>query len=354
VSVVVLGPEPLPAELRAALAGTAHRPTLAILDAPNRAAQSGRGPIAQVAEGLARARALYVDASFDACLTELPSHDARLALVTMGERELVARADVMRVACEFARGHVVEARLAAAAFAIQGLPLPAELGELSPECEHIVTSGLRAADASGRVRHTLRSAPNGASVSVDGRSRGCLTPCTLELAPGEHVAAFEAPGRRPRSLYFTAGDALSETTAALEAAGPDLAAEQWTKLHRGGADLDRDGSVALLGTALATRDLVLLVAELRGDDSLSVRGSFARDGVVRARLAASSLARPVRQSALAGLIDGLLMEGNLLPKPRPIYKSPWLWGSVLVVAAASATTAFLLARPRPVRTEVGF
>ena len=60
-----------------------------------------------------------------------------------------------------------------------------------------------------QVPAIVASAPDGASLSIDGLPRG-VTPLQVRLAPGRHVARLEAPGVAPTFFEFTTGDTPSE------------------------------------------------------------------------------------------------------------------------------------------------
>lgn len=67
----------------------------------------------------------------------------------------------------------------------------------------------RPAPAPPLVPAIVSSSPDGASLSVDGVSRG-TTPLQIRLAPGRHVARLEAAGVAPTFVAFTTGEAPSE------------------------------------------------------------------------------------------------------------------------------------------------
>lgn len=102
----------------------------------------------------------------------------------------------------------------------------------------------------------LSTNPPGATVLVDGRNSGFVTPCQIQLDIDEDVRLdFEAPGFRPETRYLTPDDAVYSILWTEMYVGPQtwqfplwlpfgdfLAPVKWTEGHAPGrvhVDLDR-------------------------------------------------------------------------------------------------------------------
>ena len=151
---------------------------------------------AEASQAVATARAAYLErGDFDTCVAALGDVDVP-ALLVEGGRELAARVLVWRTACAFGRQAPAEAAAHAAALAGFGLALPADAGAVTPDVEAILVAALDRDGATARLAVEVEGRA-GARLTVDGRPAECALPCTVALAPGDHVVAATADGAAP-------------------------------------------------------------------------------------------------------------------------------------------------------------
>jgi hypothetical protein len=350
IAVVVAGSDAARAELESGLAGQSALPVeLRLSPLPNvPAPASDPGLAARLSE----ARSRYIAADFEGCLARL-ADDAQLAEVLgRGEVTLAARTLLWRTACEAARGAAGEADRAAQQFARMGFELPPDAGAVTPDVERLLTDALAAAQRAPRVPLRVESTREVAEVSIDGRSQGCVTPCTLEVAPGEHVVALSADGLTPlvtRTTVRRGGPVLALSP---ELASPELARRQWSARQAARRELDDAASLRLLARAVPAQKLVLIHAEPVQGERVELRGAYAVDGQVAARAGSRPVSLHDLDEEGLSLVEELLVRGNTLEPARPVWKNPWLWVAVGLGAAAAATATALLLREPEQRTEI--
>ncbi len=337
VTVVVTGDAVLTAQVRDRLRRPLGFPAeLRLANLPGREAPA---PVTGLDGDLAAARQAYVDADVTRCL-ELLAGDRHLGLLAQARPGEAARVLFWRVACDVAAGDELSTSADAGSFAAMGLAIPPDADVISPEVE------ARIAAAAPRQQHrlTIAASSTGARVLVDGRWRGCVTPCTLDLAAGDHVVAVEADGFSPASRVIRL-DAPSTEQFELAPASPTVAAQQWLRRHASG-DLEGTTALNLLAIAVRARTLVLLVVDRR--DQGRLRGVLTSDGLVLARAEASwSRGQP------RDLLRELMLRAHLLAPP-PLYKRAGFWvGLGAAAAVAAGVTAAILFEPE-VETTVRF
>jgi hypothetical protein len=245
---------------------------------------------------------------------------------------------VWRTACAFGRLAPAEATDHAAALAGFGLALPDDAGAVTPDVEAILVAALDRAGAAARLTVEVDGRA-GARLTIDGRPAECALPCTVALAPGDHVVAVTADGAAPAWRVIRVPVAGPVTIPQAPAA-PALALAQWRARAGRGLPLDDDAGLALLAQGAGVRRLVYLGAGER------LRGALVVDGLVKARGARAP-------GEVAALVHDLTTRGGLVPAP-PLWRRPRFWGALGVAAAAAAAiTAAIVLEPE-VRTEVGF
>jgi hypothetical protein len=270
-----------------------------------------------------------------------------------GQTALAARMLFWRTACLVGLGDLAAARAEARRLATLGLQIPADIGRTTPEVERVVADELEKAQRSARVPLAVDSKPTGASVSVDGRPGACVTPCALDVVPGEHLVRIEADGwvSDSRTVRVEAGRP-GRTSATLAPAAPELASLQWTAKYASSAEIDSASSVRLLARAVRARRLIFVTADSTQVDA-RLRGAFADDQDIRGYAERYAPASDF-DSAAVGLMEDLLIKGSLLPPPAPLYRRPLFWAVVVAVAAAAVVGTYFAVSPPPVQTGVKF
>ena len=315
--------------------------------APNVAAEP---PPRDLAPELAAARRAYIDADFRACIDRLGGEALPFDLVAEGQRTTAARVFFWRIACRVGQGTAADARGDARAMAALALDVPADIDAATPEVEALLAEGRREIAARPRVPLTVEASVGG-SVSIDGRSPSCVTPCAVDLPAGDHIVRVEAPGWTPASRRVRLEGARGHAGFTLEPATPELAARQWSTRYARGESLDSAASVTLLARAVRARRLALVSWEAGGKVA-RLRGALAVDGGVAARAERSATAGA--PAVAPALLRDLLVRGQLVEPAPSLAKRPLFWiavGGAVVLAAG--ITAFLFYDP-PVATEVGF
>ena len=305
--------------MRAALETTTSLPVeLRFADLPN--APRGAAGAGDLDARLATARRRYVDADFGGCQEAIADAALIPGLLAAGRRPVAARVQFWRVACHVGAGVGDDAERAAQAFAVFGLETPPDVEATSPEVEAVLAGAQR--EVAGRKTVPLRITADlgGARVEVDGGARVCVTPCTVDLFPGDHVVAV--------SDFRT------------EPAPPELAAEQWTERFAGGTALDSAESLRLLARAVRAPRLILVTVE-----PTRLRGAFAVDGILAGaseRIRRDAGALPGEAPAL---VRDLLVRGRLLEPATPLYKRTWFWVGVGLTAAAAVAATYVITNP---------
>jgi hypothetical protein len=224
------------------------------------------------------------------------------------------------------------------------------VGQVSPEVEAVVAQELKRA---GQLKpaHVTVEADAEASVELDGRPAGCSTPCTLDVLEGSHVVHLNAEGRESATRVVRVEAAAStKVSFALTPAPPELAATQWSARYAHAPDADGARSIRLLTTAVRASRLVLL--DLEDGAQGRQHAVLAVDGSVTARAERVGAAG----AEVAGLMQDLLVRGQLIEAEVPLYKRPLLWVALVgvVAAAAGITAAVVVTQQQNVKAPVGF
>jgi len=320
-----LGKVELPIDLRVAAAPNAGL----TLPAPDATAQ----------EQISAARKSYINADFNKCLEQVADDSAMTKALAEADRTSAARVLLWRVACNVGAGKLEVARRSANQLAVFGLPVPAEVGSVSPEVEAVIAKGYQDASLAKPLPLVITSSEDGAEVQLDGRTTGCTTPCTLDVLEGSHVIRLTADGSTAAHKLVRAEPPKAEVKVELSAASPTLAAQQWTHRYAQSAEVEGSRSVRLLATALRTSRLVLLTVE--DGPSPRTKALLAVDGRVTARTEREG----ALSTELNGLLTDLLTRGNILEPTPPLYKRPLFWVAIVLAAGAAAgITAGVLVR----------
>ena len=286
------------------------------------------------AAAITRARAAYARGDFDLCHAELAGVDVT-RLLAAHERTLAARTLMVDAACAWGAMDRGSAQTLAARMASYGLALP-EIA-VSPDVERVIGEAVTTSGAAKRTPLAVTGEP-GARLSVDGREAGCALPCTIDLAPGDHVLAVDADGYQPAVKVVRAPQAT--TAIPQQAASTELAAQQWgARIGRGLPATDPVGA-RLIGT-LASGSRVAFV-----DGDTRLTGALVVDG----KLVASATRD---RGEGAALVRELAYDGGLLKRPA-LWQRPWFWIAVSGAAVAIGSTIIAITYQRPIKTSVGF
>jgi hypothetical protein len=300
---------------------------------------------------LPAARQKYVNGDFAGCLQSLSADGLVPELLAAGRRELAARVLFWRVACRVGSGALPAATDEARQFAALGLEVPADAAEATPEVESLLVRALKESAALPKLALAVDAPPLRAGVSLDGRRGACVTPCTLEVLPGEHLVALDAEGYLPLARLVAVHE---RTQVKLEAtpAPPEVAAAQWSTRYGSSPLVYSEPSTQLLARAIAARRLVLI--NVQGAGALHLRGTLASDGTVRAQ--AERVARPASVDVEARrLLRDLLVSGKVFEPAKPIYKRAVFWVPLALAVSAAVIAASIAAALTPdVHTRVGF
>lgn len=322
---------------------------LRFVDPPNRTIAAPASPAIEPA--IASARAHWVAADFDACVTELADEAVIDAALEVGERTTAARVLLWRIACHTGAGADELARAQAMTMATWDLPVPEDVGAMTPEVEATVGAAMTAVHEGPRATLEVRSNASDVPVRVDGKTSSCRTPCKIDLPPGDHHVALAGDGWVSTSRHVRLDAKGTAVEVVLAAAGPELASAQWTWRYGNASTIDASGSMSLLARATRARRLVLLGSE--GGAHGRVRGVLATDGKIEARAERTGPSKKKTPPATAVMRE-LLIEGKVVAAPRPIYKRPVFWIAIILSAAAAATLTGLLTREPDHRTVVEF
>ncbi|MCB9624178.1 MAG: hypothetical protein H6723_12735 [Sandaracinus sp.] len=285
-------------------------------------------------------RSAYVNAEVERCLERLGPESHVHEALGEGRAELATRLSFWRAACTFAAGDPPGARRVAERMATLRMTIPPEVELASPELERLLADAYAEVGSRAAVEVRVEATRRG-TVLVDARDR-CPAPCTLALPPGEHVVRFEGPGATP--TYAVARWPREVLRLEPTEASPELAASQWTARLADGASPDDAISLALLARALRSRRLIWLERAPR-----SLRGALVVDG--------EQVTRAEHEGALdaaESLLRDLLVRGQVVAPPPPLWRRAGFWIGVVLAAGAAATVAALVARDPPRRTVVGF
>jgi hypothetical protein len=345
VSVIVVGTEA--ARVEAAMIASRDLPVELVVEHLPRAP----APATDRASLLPAARQRYVNGDFAGCLQSLDGDGLMPELLAAGRRELLARVLFWRVACRVGSGALAAATVEAQQFAALGLEVPPDAAEATPEVELLVGRALKEAGGQRKLTLEVDAPPLRAGISLDGRSGACVTPCALEVLPGEHLIALDAEGYLPVTRLVTVKERKQVKLEATPAP-PEVAAAQWSARYGGSPWLYSEPSTRLLARAIAARRLVLINAE--GSGELRLRGTLATDGAVRAQ--AERTARSANLDAESRrLLRDLLVSGNVFEPAKPIYKRAAFWVPLALAVSAAVISASIAAALAPnIHTRVGF
>jgi hypothetical protein len=345
VTLIVVGTEA--ARIETAMAGSRDLPVeLVVGHLPHAPA-----PAADRSSLVPAARQKYVNGDFAGCLESLNSDGLIPELLAAGRRELAARVLFWRVACRVGSGALPAATDEALHFASLGLEVPADAAEATPEVESLLGRALK--EAAGRHKLTLEvdTPPVRAGISLDGRRGACVTPCSLEVLPGEHVIALDAEGYLP-VMRTVAVKERTQVKLEVTTAPPEVAAEQWSARYGSSPWLYSEPSTRLLARAIAARRLVLINAEGAGE--LRLRGSLATDGTVSAQ-AERAARRGTLDVEARRLLRDLLVSGKVFEPAKPIYKRAVFWVPLVLAVSAAVISASIASSLAPnIHTRVGF
>jgi hypothetical protein len=259
-----------------------------------------------------------------------------------------------RIACDVGRGAEADARLAARRFATMELPLPDDVSQVAQDAEAVLSEALRQVGVHERAHLDVISEPAGIALDVDGRPADCETPCTLPLYPGAHLLRLHGDGVTATWEQVELAPEGSQHRQRLDPAPPELSRRQWSARYREPRDLESAASLRLLSRALPAVRLVVLTLEPKGDARYALRGSYTVAGELRAREGSEPREPAQLLRAARAVVNTLLVRGNTLPAPRPLWKSGWFWITLSAVALGAALGTGFALRPSTERTEVRF
>ncbi|HEY1586242.1 MAG TPA: PEGA domain-containing protein [Polyangia bacterium] len=345
VTLIVVGAEA--ARVEAAMAQSRDLPVeLAIGHLPQATAPKTDGSLP-----LSSARQKYVNGDFAGCLQSLSADALVPELLAAGRRELAARVLFWRVACRVGSGALPAATDEAREFAALGLEVPADAAEATPEVESLLGRATKEAAAAHKLTLAVDAPPLRAGLSLDGRSGACVTPCALEVLPGEHLIALDADGYLPLARQVSVHESTQVKLNATPAP-PEVAAAQWSARYGGSTWLYSEPSTRLLARAVAARRLVLVNVE--GTGELRLRGTLATDGTVRAQAERTARAGSLDAESRRLLRD-LLVSGKVFEPAKPIYKRAAFWVPLALAVSAAVISASIAATLAPnIHTRVGF
>ncbi len=303
---------------------------------------------ADVDARLAAARAKYLSADFAACLREISGEALLRDLLFEGRRSPATRVLLWRIACHHGAGSEADALGGARLFASYGLEVPSEVGLISPQAEQILARAIGESTRAKRVTLAVTTNVSPASLSVDGSAGRCALPCSIDVAPGDHVFRVDADGATPamREVRATGAAQISIPTTP---ATPALAARQWLSRYAAQGDVDSAPSLRLLSTAMRAPRLALLQAD-RDGEKVRLRGVLASGSEI--------VSRGERRvddvgAETSALLRDLLVRGKVI-ETAPLVKRPAFWGALAAgILLTGAASVALLYEP-PTRTRVEF
>ncbi len=290
-------------------------------------------PADSTTTSLSLARSAYAAGDADRCRTQIANVDVP-ALLAAGNRSAAARALALDTACAYQGVSRDDAGRIAARLAASGLDLPADA--VAREAEDLIVAAIAAASAAPRAKLAVTGEP-GARVAVDGKPSTCVTPCPLELAPGEHVIAVEADGFEPAWKTVRVPE-VATIAIAQQPATAVRASSQWrARLGRGLPATDATGSSLLSLAANEPR-----VAYLIGGPQLT--GTLIVDGKPRASGTGSDGPRLLRE---------LAYDGGLLQRPK-VWQRPWFWIAIAGATAVVSGAIIYVTYEPEIQTMVSF
>ncbi|MBM4781212.1 MAG: PEGA domain-containing protein [Archangiaceae bacterium] len=291
-------------------------------------------------ETIGLARKAWVSADFPACLKLLDDDELVKRALSQNDRSTAARTLAWRAACKLGARQTDAARRDAAWLAALQLPLPDDVGVMTPEVETTLNAVRREVDAEPRVKVSISSTVKDAVVAIDGRPATCIAPCRMELARGLHVVQVSADGYTPSAVPLTASGDETNVTVSASPADPSLAARQWELRRSSGEPFDGGRSMQLLSIALRSARLLVVGP---GETTGTLRGALAIDGVVQAR---------GERDDVQALVRDLLVRGKVFEPSVPLWKRWPFWVAIGAAAVATGVTTGVLLANRPVVTRV--
>lgn len=297
-------------------------------------------PTQPATETLGLARKAWVSADFPTCLKLLEDDELVKRALTVNDRSTAARTLAWRVACKLGARQPDAARRDGAWLSALQLPLPDDVGVMTPEVETLLNALRREIDAEPRVKVELTSSVKDAVIAIDGRPATCIAPCRMELARGLHVVQVSADGYTPTAVPLTAAGGEMSVTVSAPPAEPALAARQWQLRRSTGEPFDGGRSLQLLSIALRSARLLVVGP---GETTGTLRGALAIDGVVQAR---------GERDDVQALVRDLLVRGKVYEPSVPLWKRWPFWVAVGAAAVATGVTTAVLVANRPITTRV--
>ena len=334
--------------VRGALEGDSSNPVdirFAALPGQERAqdAQDAAPAVDAALAAVAAARQSYIDARFSACEKRLDIDTA--ALLGQGRGELARRVLFWRIACLVGAGEGEAADRQARAFAVMEFDLPEDVDSVTPEVEQLLLKARRAVERGERVEARITADVERVEVAVDGRTLDCVTPCTVELFPGDHVVKVAADGVVPGLRTVRIDRTRAEVAMVTTPAPPELAARQWSARYAAAPTLDTVPSMRLLARAVRGRNIILLSVSA-GKQRSHLRGTLAVDGDLFARAERIAARDQELPGEAPGLLRELLVRGEVLAPPAPLYRRRGFWIAVTAVAVVAAgVTGAILYQP---------
>lgn len=297
-------------------------------------------PVLPTTETIGLARKAWVSADFPACLKLLEDDELVKRALAANDRSTAARTLAWRVACKLGARQTDAARRDGTWLATLQLPLPDDVGAMTPEVETLLNTVRREVDAEARVKVAISSTVKDAVIAIDGRPATCIAPCRMELARGLHVVQVSADGYTPTAVPLTAvGEEVSFSVSA-PPPDPSLAARQWQLRRASGEPFDGGRSMQLLSIALRSARLLVVGP---GETTGTLRGALAIDGVVQAR---------GERDDVQALVRDLLVRGKVYEPSVPLWKRWPFWVAIGAAAVATGVTTGVLLANRPIVTRV--
>ncbi len=318
-------------------AETPELPVVLTVGTPPRAEPEAAQPST---ETIGLARKAWVGADFPACLKLLDDDELVKRALALNDRSTAARTLAWRVACKLGARQTDAARRDGVWLAALQLPLPDDVGAMTPEVETLLNAVRREVDAEPRVKVSISSTVKDAVIAIDGRPATCIAPCRMELARGLHVVQVSADGYTPTAVPLTAAGAETNVTVSAPPADPSLAARQWQLRRSSGEPFDGGRSMQLLSIALRSARLLVVGP---GETTGTLRGALAIDGVVQAR---------AERDDVQALVRDLLVRGKVYEPSVPLWKRWPFWVAIAAASIATGVTTAVLVINRPITTRV--
>ncbi len=318
----------------------AETPELPIVLTASPLPRAEPAPAPPTTETIGLARKAWVSADFPACLKLLEDDELVKRALAANDRSTAARTLAWRVACKLGARQTDAARRDGGWLATLQLPLPDDVGVMTPEVETLLNTVRREVDAEARVKVAISSTVKDAVIAIDGRPATCIAPCRMELARGLHVVQVSADGYTPTAVPLTAAGEDVSVSVSAPPADPSLAARQWQLRRASGEPFDGGRSMQLLSIALRSARLLVVGP---GETTGTLRGALAIDGVVQAR---------GERDDVQALVRDLLVRGKVYEPSVPLWKRWPFWVAIGAAAVATGVTTGVLLANRPIVTRV--